>query len=156
LLPFRHLTPAPRLRAGYQLLSDGLPAAEALDALLVQAGERPRGSARWQKVLARSLWHLRIETDLGRLVGFVRATSDRALNANLWDLWVDLHDPYHPELMQSLVQGALARMRRELPGCSISLSAPPAAQTALERCGFVVDPNGIRAMGLDLGLGLDA
>ncbi len=152
LLPFRHLTPAPRLRAGYQLLSDGLPAAESLDALLVQAGERARGSERWQRVLARSLWHLRIEADPGRLVGFVRATSDRALNANLWDLWVDLHDPFQDELMQSLVQAALGRMRRELPGCSISLSAPPAAQAALERCGFVVDPNGIRAMGLDLGL----
>ena len=152
MLPFRHLTPSPRLRAGYQLLSDGLPAAEALDGLLVQAGDRPRGSQCWQRVLARSLWHLRIETDPGRLVGFVRATSDLALNANLWDLWVDLDDPFHDELMQALVQGALGRMRRELPGCSISLSAPPAAQSALERCGFVVDPNGIRAMGLDLGL----
>jgi hypothetical protein len=43
-------------------------------------------------------------------------------------------------------------MRRELPGCSISLSAAPSAQAALERCGFVVDPNGIRAMGMNLGL----
>jgi hypothetical protein len=150
LLPFRHLTPQPRLRAGYQLLSDGLPAAEALDALLVQAGERARGSERWQRVLARSLWHLRIETDAGRLVGFVRATSDRALNANLWDLWADQHDPFQDELIQALVQASLARMRRELPGCSISLSAPPSAQAALERCGFVVDPSGIRAMGLEL------
>ena len=150
MLPFRHLSPPPRLRAGYQLLSDGRPPAEGLDALLVQAGERPRGCELWQRVLAHSLWHLRIEADTGRLVGFVRATSDRALNANLWDLWTDLHDPFRDELMQALVQAALGRMRRELPGCSISLSAPPAAQTALERCGFVVDPNGIRAMGLEL------
>jgi hypothetical protein len=152
LLPFRHLTPAPRLRAGYQLLSDGPAAAEALDALLVQAGERPRGTERWKRVLARSLWYLRIETDTDQVVGFVRATSDRALNANLWDLWVDLQDPFRDELMQSLVHAALGRMRRELPGCSISLSAAPSAQAALERCGFVVDPNGIRAMGMNLGL----
>ena len=150
MLPFRHLTPAPRLRAGYQLLSDGAPEADAMDALLLQAGERARGPERWQRVLAHSLWHLRIETDGGRLVGFVCATSDRALNANLWDLWADLHDPFQEELMQALVQAALGRMRRELPGCSISLSAPPCAQAILERCGFVVDPNGIRAMGLNL------
>ncbi|QVL52501.1 MAG: N-acetyltransferase [Cyanobium sp. M30B3] len=150
MLPFRHLTPAPRLPAGYRLLSDGQPTPAALDALLLQAGDRPRGAERWQRVLERSLWHLRIETDAGQLVGFVRATSDRALNANLWDLWADLHDPLQEELMQALVQAALGRMRRELPGCSISLSAPPGAQAALERCGFLVDPNGIRAMGLAL------
>jgi hypothetical protein len=150
LLPFRHLTPAPRLRAGYRLLSDGQPAAEALDALLVQSGDRARGPERWQRVLERSLWHLHIETETGQVVGFVRATSDRALNANLWDLWADHHDPLQEELLQALVQAALGRMRRELPGCSISLSAPPCAQVALERCGFMVDPNGIRAMGLAL------
>jgi hypothetical protein len=156
LLPFRHLTPAPRLRAGYRLVSDGQPAAEALDALLLQAADQPRGRERWQRVLECSLWHLHIETDGGQVVGFVRATSDRALNANLWDLWADLRDPHPDELMQALVQAALGRMRRELPGCSISLSAPPGAQGALERCGFVVDPNGIRAMGLALQQSPDA
>jgi len=151
LLPFRPLTPAPRLREGYQLLSDGRPADADLDGLLIQAGERPRGAERWQQVLAHSLWHLHIENSAGTVVGFVRATSDQALNANLWDLWADRHDPHQAELMQALVQAALGRMRRELPGCSISLSAPPSAQEALEHCGFVVDPNGIRAMGLNLG-----
>ena len=34
-----------------------------MDALLLQAGERARGPERWQRVLAHSLWHLRIETD---------------------------------------------------------------------------------------------
>ena len=131
-------------------MSEGAPEAEALNRLLGQAGEHPRSPERWQRVLACSLWHLRIHSAGGELVGFVRATSDRALNANLWDLWADHHDPLRDELTQALVQAALGRMRRELPGCSISLSAPPGAQGALERCGFVVDPNGIRAMGLAL------
>jgi len=48
------------------------------------------------------------------------------------------------------VQSGLGRLRRELGGCSISLSAPPEALTALTRMGFVVDPGGIRAMGLRL------
>ena len=49
-----------------------------------------------------------------------------------------------------LVHAALGRLRRELAGCSISLSAPPQALAALERYGFAVDPGGIRAMGLKL------
>jgi hypothetical protein len=101
-------------------------------------------------VLTRSLWHLRIETVDGELVGFVRATSDRALNANLWDLWVDGQDPAQDQLLLALVQAALGRLRRDLPGCSISLSAPPKAMDALENCGFVIDPGGIRAMGFNL------
>jgi hypothetical protein len=49
-----------------------------------------------------------------------------------------------------LVHSALSRLRRELPGCSISVAAAPMAQAALKRHGFVVDPGGIRAMGLSL------
>jgi len=89
-----------------------------------------------------------VETEDGRVVGFVRATSDRALNANLWDLWADQHETIQGDLLLALVQAALHRLRRELPGCSISLSAPPEALASLERCGFVVNPGGIRAMGL--------
>ena len=131
-------------------MSEGAPQAEALNRLLGQAGEHPRSPERWQRVLACSLWHLRIHSAGGELVGFVRATSDRALNANLWDLWADARDPAQAQLMLALVQAALGRLRRELPGCSISLSAPPAAQDALEHCGFVIDPGGIRAMGITL------
>jgi hypothetical protein len=83
-------------------------------------------------------------------VGFVRATSDQALNANLWDLLADPADPNRSEIFTALVQTALARLRRELSGCSISLSAPPEALQALTGAGFVVDPGGIRAMGLQL------
>jgi hypothetical protein len=44
----------------------------------------------------------------------------------------------------------MARLRRELPGCSISVAAPALALEALKQNGFVVDPGGIRAMGLRL------
>jgi hypothetical protein len=101
-------------------------------------------------VLEHSLWHLYILNPQEQVVGFVRSTSDLALNANLWDLWADARDSAQAELLLALVQGALAKLRRELPGCSISLSAPPEALQALQRQGFVVDPGGIRAMGLHL------
>ncbi len=150
LLPFRNQPPAPRLGQGYHLLSEGEPSLDALNALGQLNGERPRDPFIWQRVLERSLWHLRVETDAGDIVGFVRATSDRALNANLWDLWGNPQDPARNDVTLTLVRTALQRLRRELPGCSISLSAPPEAHAALEQCGFLVDPGGIRAMGLSL------
>lgn len=150
MIPFRSQPPTPRLREGYGLLHEGAPSPEALNRLLVANGDRPRPPERWQRVLERSLWHLTVAAPDGRLVGFVRATSDLALNANLWDLCADPADPDQGEILAALVHGALGRLRRELAGCSISLSAPPEALGALERYGFAVDPGGIRAMGLRL------
>ena len=151
MIPFRSQPQAPQLRDGYDLLADGLlPSAEALNRLLVAAGDQPRQPERWQRVLELSVWHLGVEGPDGQLVGFVRATSDLALNANLWDLCADPADPAEAEILAVLVHAALGRLRRELAGCSISLSAPPQALAALERYGFAVDPGGIRAMGLKL------
>ena len=151
MIPFRSQPQAPQLRDGYHLLADGLlPSAEALNRLLVAAGDQPRQPERWQRVLELSVWHLGVEGPDGQLVGFVRATSDLALNANLWDLCADPADPAEAEILAVLVHAALGRLRRELAGCSISLSAPPQALAALERYGFAVDPGGIRAMGLKL------
>jgi hypothetical protein len=153
LIPFRLQPPPPRLREGYRLLADadlGEAELSRLNQLLSEGNERPRSTARWQQVLARSTWHLSVINGDNRLVGFVRATSDRALNANLWDLCADLADPAATEVLEALVAAALARLRRELSGCSISLAAPPAALAALQQQGFLVDPGGIRAMGLRL------
>jgi hypothetical protein len=83
-------------------------------------------------------------------VGFVRATSDLALNANLWDLAADPGEPDRGQLLLVLVHTALNRLRRDLPGCSISVAALPEAVEPLRQQGFVVDPGGIRAMGLQL------
>ncbi|MEB3351323.1 MAG: N-acetyltransferase [Cyanobacteriota bacterium] len=151
MLPFRSQPPAQRLPEGYRLALNPSPEAEALNRLLIQAGERARPAERWRLVLERSLWHLAVWSPQGGLVGFVRATSDLALNANLWDLLSDPADPGQATVLQVLVQTALQQLRRELAGCSISLSAPPEALRALEQVGFVVDPGGIRAMGLPLG-----
>jgi hypothetical protein len=100
--------------------------------------------------LQRSIWQLSVRNPAGELVGFVRATSDLALNANLWNLSGHPGDPHRDQVVLVLVHTALQRLRRELPGCSISLSAPPEAVKALSQQGFVVDPGGIRAMGLGL------
>jgi len=69
---------------------------------------------------------------------------------NLWDLAVAPSDPAQAQLFLVLVHAAMSRLRRELPGCSISVAAPALALEALKQSGFVVDPGGIRAMGLRL------
>ena len=127
------------------------PCWDRLNQLLELNGDRPRPTERWRLALERSSWHLGMCREDGVLVGFVRVTSDLALNANIWDLLVDVEDPAWEEVMTALVQTALARLRREMAGCSVSLAAPPTAINALRRAGFVVDPGGIRAMGLSLG-----
>ncbi len=151
LIPFRNQGPLVRLPEGYLLLSEeGPPDLADLDRLLGACGEAARGEERWRLVLERSAWHLMVLDAAGRLVGFLRTTSDQALNANLWDLLSDPGDPARQQVIRALVQTALARLRRELGGCSISLSAPPEALEALRQAGFLVDPGGIRAMGLQL------
>ena len=154
LIPFRQQPPPLRLPEGYALEVEGLTGsdaeAEALDRLLAACGERLRGRELWARVLERSAWHLLVRDPAGQAVGFLRATSDQALNANLWDLLSDPADPARQQVIRALVQVALARLRRELGGCSISLSAPPEAVEALVQAGFLVDPGGIRAMGLRL------
>ena len=150
LMPFRTSTSAPRLRAGYGLQLQPELHWERLNQLLERNGDRPRPDERWSLAVERSCWHLGVCRQDGLLVGFVRVTSDLALNANIWDLLVDLDDPAWEEVMMALVQTALARLRREMAGCSVSLAAPPEALNALTRAGFVVDPGGIRAMGLSL------
>jgi hypothetical protein len=150
LIPFRLHPPAPRLREGYRLLESPALDADALNRLLQRCGDASRTDACWQQVLQRSTWHVAVFGAGDRLVGFVRVTSDMALNANLWDLCADPDDPAQGEIYGALVGSVLTRLRRDLGGCSISLAAPADALEALAQQGFVIDPGGIRAMGLAL------
>ena len=149
-LPFRQQPPAPALPGGFELRSDLTPSPEAINQLLASCCEATPPAERWPAALERSLWHLCIlERATGDLVGFVRVTSDQALNANLWNL-AARPGPLQGELLAVLVHRALNGLRKDLPGCSISIAAPPAALDALKTQGFVLDPGGIRAMGLRL------
>lgn len=150
MLPFRHQPPAPTLPGRYQLRNDFNPSAEAINRLLASCGEATPPLVRWNDALARSYGHLCIldNTD-DELVGFVRITSDQALNANLWNLSAK-PGADQAQLFAVLVHRALSSLRKGLPGCSISIAAPRSALDALTSQGFVLDPGGIRAMGLRL------
>ena len=150
LIPFRSQPQQPGLPEGYSLDGALPPAADELNALLVSCGDPSRVPHRLELALERSAWSFSLRDPEGQLVGFVRATTDLALNANLWDLAVAPSDPAQAQLFLVLVHAAMSRLRRELPGCSISVAAPALALEALKQSGFVVDPGGIRAMGLRL------
>ena len=150
LLPFRQQAAAPRLPERYCLSMEFVPDGESINALLKDCGDQPHPVERWPLALQRSLWHLSIlDSEEQRLVGFVRATSDRALNANLWNLTA-ASGPDQSRLLAVLVHRSLACLRKDLPGCSISIAAPAQALDALKSRGFILDPGGIRAMGLRL------
>ncbi len=138
------------MRPGYGLLVQPPLDVAALNQLRVSCGGLPRHPEVWERVIHQSAWHLVVKDPAGGWVGFIRATSDRALNANLWDLLSAPADPSRDQVIEALIVAALDRLRRELSGCSISISAPSEALAALSRAGFVVDPGGIRAMGLRL------
>ena len=75
--------------------------------------------------------------------------GEQAENANVLGEMIPDYARGHGHLTKAQVLRD-ARLRRELPGCSISVAALPEAIEPLRRQGFVVDPGGIRAMGLQL------
>ena len=150
MLSFLQQPSIPPLPEGTRLETSTPPTAQQLNTLLMSCGESTHPEERWELALQRSLWHISIlEESTGELIGFVRATSDLALNANLWNLAAK-PGPTQGVIFAVLVHRALQILRRDLPGCSLSISAPADALQALKEQGFLIDPNGIRAMGLSL------
>ena len=150
MLSFLHQPSIPPLPEGTRLETSTLPTSQQLNTLLLSCGESTHPEERWELALQRSLWQISIlDESTGELIGFVRATSDLALNANLWNLAAK-PGPNQAALFAVLVHRALQMLRRDLPGCSLSISAPADALEALKQQGFLIDPNGIRAMGLGL------
>ena len=84
-----------------------------------------------------------------QVFGFVRVTSDKGLNANLWNLCAQ-PGKNQKVFYSILLKLTLEKINREMPGCSISVQAPQSSFESLEEIGFVLDPNGIRVMGLRL------
>ncbi|KKZ10712.1 MAG: hypothetical protein TE42_09640, partial [Candidatus Synechococcus spongiarum SP3] len=87
-------SPVVRLPTGWLMLQDpDRPDAAAVNQLLQACGQPERSIERVALALQRSdllvsLWRPAHDNDGHELVGLVRATSDRSLNVNLWDLCV--------------------------------------------------------------------
>ena len=127
--------------------SSVIPSAKLVNRLLINCGSDSFPVQKLSIAIESSNFFLTISNQLKSTIhGFVRVTSDRGLNANLWNLCAE------PGVNQSLfysvlLQATLEKINREMPGCSISVQAPPSSFQSLEETGFIIDPNGIRVMG---------
>ena len=135
------------LPEGYYLNSSEVPLAKEVNKLLAGSGSEVFPVKALSKAIEKSNFFFTIQNQLKtKIYGFVRVTSDRGLNANLWNLCAERGN--NQEIFYSVIlQKTLEKINREMPGCSISVQAPVSSFKSLEENGFILDPNGIRVMG---------
>ena len=138
------------LPAGYFINSSQVPNAKDLNRLLLNCAAESFPIQKISLAIKNSNFFFTIQSKLNnKLYGFVRVTSDRGLNANLWNLSAEKGS--NQNLFYSvLLQATIEKINREMPGCSISVQAPLSSFKSLEESGFILDPNGIRVMGFKL------
>ena len=135
------------LPEGYFINSSQIPLAKEVNKLLANCGCETFPIKPLEEAIQISNFFFTIQREAqNKLYGFVRVTSDRGLNANLWNL--SAAPGNNQQLYYAiLLQVTLEKITREMPGCSISVQAPLSSFKALEDIGFILDPNGIRVMG---------
>ena len=135
---------------GYFVNSSEIPLAKDVNKLLFSCGCYIFPVKSLDNAISKSNFFFTIQNKYkNKICGFVRVTSDRGLNANLWNLSAEPGN--NQNLFYSvLLQTTLEKINREMPGCSISVQAPVSSFQSLEESGFILDPNGIRVMGYKL------
>jgi len=138
------------LPEGYFVNSSQIPQAKEVNKLLANLGCETFPVKSLSDAIEKSNFFFTIQNEIkNKLYGFVRVTSDRGLNANLWNL--SAATGKNQQLFYAiLIQVTLEKINREMPGCSISVQAPTSSFKSLEESGFILDPNGIRVMGFKL------
>ena len=139
------------LPEGYFVNSSHIPLPKEVIKLLANCGCDTFPTKPLSEAIKKSNFFFTIQKNglKNTLYGFVRVTSDKGLNANLWNL--SAAPGNQQQLYYSiLLQVTLEKINREMPGCSISVQAPVSSFLSLEENGFILDPNGIRVMGYKL------
>ncbi len=140
----------PKIPEGFLLLRSELISVRKINRLLSRCNQDTHQPRKLELALKNSDFYLTlIQKTPENLVGFVRVTSDKGLNANLWDLVAEPGDQQE-KYISIVVFKAIEIIRRELPGCSISVAAPLISLDSLTANGFLLDPNGIKTMGFRL------
>ena len=138
------------LPEGYFLNSSRAPLAKEVNNLLIKCGCEIFPVKDLSLAIEKSNFFFSIQNKFrDKIYGFVRVTSDRGLNANLWNLCAATGE-IQTLFYSVLLQATLEKINREMPGCSISVQAPVSSFKSLEDNGFILDPNGIRVMGYKL------
>ena len=150
MLGLNSVNKCPTIPEDYILLRSEVIAVRKINRLLSRCNQDTHQPRKLELALKKSDFYLAlIAKTSDNLVGFVRVTSDKGLNANLWDLVAEPGDQQE-KYMSIVVFKAIEIIRRELPGCSISVAAPLLSLQALKANGFLLDPNGIKTMGVRL------
>ena len=140
----------PQIPEGFVLLRSEFGSVRKINRLLSRCNQDTHQPRKLELALKKSDFYLTLlQKTSENLVGFVRVTSDKGLNANLWDLVAEPGDQQET-YMSIIVFNAIDIIRRELPGCSISVAAPLISLNPLKASGFLLDPNGIKTMGFKL------
>ena len=135
---------------GFVLLRSELVSARKINRLLSRCNQDTHQPRKLELALKSSEFYLTLlQKTSENLVGFVRVTSDKGLNANLWDLVAEPGDQQE-KYMSIVVFKSIEIIRRELPGCSISVAAPLISLNPLKANRFLLDTNGIKTMGYRL------
>ena len=147
MLRFNAANKGPLIPQGFVLLRNELISVRKINRLLSRCNQETHQPKKLELALKSSDFYLTLlQKASDDLVGFVRVTSDKGLNANLWDLVAE-PDDQQEKYISIIVFHAIEIIRRELPGCSISVAAPSISLKALKANGFLLDPNGIKTMG---------
>ena len=138
------------LPEGYFVNSSQIPSSKEVNKLLADCGCETFPIKPLSEAILKSNFFFTIQNEFkNKLYGFVRFTSDKGLNANLWNLCAESGN--NQQLFYLiLIKVTLEKINREMPGCSISVQAPVSSFRCLEESGFILDPNGIRVMGYKL------
>ena len=135
------------LPEGFFVESVEIPSAKSINQLLASCSSDFFSNEKLLIAIQKSNFFFTIlSKPKNKIHGFVRVTSDKGLNANLWNLCAE---PGKNQKLFYLIllRLVLEKINREMPGCSISVQAPPTSFESLEESGFILDPNGIRVMG---------
>ncbi|BAM80634.1 hypothetical protein, conserved [Cyanidioschyzon merolae strain 10D] len=144
------VTPYPSQRAIFSNDKKAFTPAELND-LFVRCNEPPRDERKILRCLkySFSVVSARLLGKDQRLVAFVRSISDGVMNATLWDVLVDPNLPNPAVMRRNIIRRMLDDLSRDIPLCSVAMIAPEDLVIFYEKeCGFVAEPNGIRAMRL--------
>tara|TARA_B100000579_G_scaffold376147_1_gene341396 strand:+ start:29 stop:481 length:453 start_codon:yes stop_codon:yes gene_type:complete len=150
MLGLNSVNKCPQIPDGFVLLRNETVSVREINRLLSRCNQDTHQPRKFELALKSSDFYLTLlQKTSHNIVGFVRVTSDKGLNANLWDL---ASEPggQQEKYMSIIVFKAIEIIRRELPGCSISVAAPLISLKALKANGFLLDPNGIQTMGFRL------
>ena len=126
----------PQIPEGFILLRSEVVPVRKINRLLSKCNQDTHQPRKLELALKSSEFYLTLlQKTSENLVGFVRVTSDKGLNANLWDLVAEPGDQQE-KYIAIVVFNAIEIIRRELPGCSISVAAPLISLKALKANGF--------------------